>query len=156
MNRSELEQRGFDGWISLLGADSSPAVPALPGVYAVAYHLGRPAAWPKVSCGGWYKGKDPTVSTARLEDEWIDGSDVIYIGKTDQTLRKRIKAFAGFGRGKAVAHQGGRLIWQLPDPQHLMIGWLVIEPSQATDEETKLLAEFEDRFGRLPFANLRH
>jgi hypothetical protein len=156
MDRAEFERRGFEGWIPLQTADSSILVPEAPGVYAVAYELGRPNIWPAVSCGGWYKGNDPSVTSDRLDTEWIDDCDIVYIGKTDQTLRKRIKAFARYGRGDAVAHQGGRLIWQLPKVQHLLIGWRKLEVGQPTAREADLFREFVASYGRLPFANLRY
>jgi hypothetical protein len=108
VNRAELERRGFEGWIPLLTADTSLLLPTIPGVYAVAYDLGRPTEWPTVSCGGWYKGKDPSVASDRLDAEWHDDCDIVYIGKTDQTLRKRIRPSPDLGvekplRTKAVA-----------------------------------------------------
>lgn len=156
MNRAELERRGFDGWIPLLTADASLLVPQSPGVYAVAYDLGRPTIWPTASCGGWYKGKNPSVDSDRLDAEWVDDCEIVYIGKTDQTLRKRIKAFARYGQGMAVAHAGGRLIWQLPNVQNLLIGWQTLGPGEATAREADLFREFVASFGRLPFANLRY
>ena len=156
MNRAELQRRGFEGWIPLLTADASPLVPGTPGVYAVTYELGRPAPWPASSCGGWYKGNDPSVPSDRLDSEWLNDCDIVYIGKTDQTLRKRIKAFARYGRGEAVAHQGGRLIWQLPNVENLLIGWQTLDVGQATTREADLFGEFVAKFGRLPFANLRY
>lgn len=155
MHRIDLGESGFIGWMSLLAADSSPAIPAQAGVYAVAYDAGRPARWANKSCGGWHKGRDPTVTADVLESNWVDGSDIVYIGKTDQSLRTRIRAFARFGQGKAVAHWGGRLVWQLPQPERLMIGWRIHGRGAAHAEEQKLFRAFYDRYDVLPFANLR-
>jgi hypothetical protein len=43
---------------------------------------------------------------------WVDGAEVVYIGKADQ-LKRRLTQFADFGGGKPIGHWGGRLIWQL-------------------------------------------
>ena len=155
MNRVELEQRGFNNWIPLLGADRSTALPRLPGVYSVSYDEARPKTWPNESCGGWYKQRDPAVDPTRLDLEWVDGTDIVYLGRTDRTLAKRIGEFARFGSGQPVGHWGGRLIWQLPRPELVMIGWLALDAGLAVERESALLAEFFRTFGRLPFANLR-
>lgn len=155
MNRADLENRGFAIWTPLQRAAGIKLLPELPGVYAVSYAREAPFDWPTGSCGGWHKGRDPTVHPDRLRAEWVEGTDVVYIGKTDRTLAKRISEFARFGNGEPVAHWGGRLIWQLPDPSLLTIGWLALAPGQASNAETVMLGEFFDRFGKLPFANLR-
>ena len=155
MNRLDLEQRGFTTWIPLLGADRSASVPRLPGVYAVSYPGDCPENWPTKSCGGWHKGRNPAVDSGRLAVEWVDVTDIVYIGRTDRTLAKRIGEFARFGRGEPVGHWGGRLIWQLPDPAQLMIGWLALDAGTAAARESELLTEFVEAFDRLPFANLR-
>jgi hypothetical protein len=155
VNRADLEQRGFTGWIPLLSADASSTLPNFPGVYAVAYNLDRPKIWPNESRGGWHKGRNPAVDADRLDREWVDGTDIVYLGKTDRTLKQRICEFGQFGRGEAVAHWGGRLVWQLPELEALLIGWKVLDQDAATSEESVLLREFVDSFSRLPFANLR-
>ena len=155
MIRFELEQRGFNNWIPLLGADRSTALPRQPGVYAVSYGEARPKSWPNESCGGWHKKRNPAVDPARLNLEWVDGTDIVYLGRTDRTLAKRIGEFARFGSGQLVGHWGGRLIWQLPRPDLLTIGWLPLDPGLAAERESALLAEFVSVFDRLPFANLR-
>jgi hypothetical protein len=139
----------------LIQANASPKLPTSPGVYAVAYDLDRPKVWPSMSCGGWHKGHDPTVTAQRLDQEWVDGTNIVYLGKTDRTLRKRLSEFSRFGKGEAVAHWGGRLIWQLPQVEKLLVGWRQVEIGMATSEESNLLNEFSDTFGHLPFANLR-
>lgn len=129
--------------------------PHLPGVYAVAYEFGRPDEWPLSSCGGWHKGRDPTVAIKRLAENWVDGSDIVYVGRTDRTLAKRLKEFSRFGSGQPVAHWGGRLIWQLPNVSGLSVGWRALDAGLAIPEESALLEEFIEDHGRLPFANLK-
>lgn len=155
MRRSDLELLGLTGWVPLLEVLGSTNLPSFPGIYAVSYDAGQPLSWPNKSVGGWHKGRDPAVSQSQLDANWVDGADIVYIGKTDRILAKRIREFARFGRGEAVAHWGGRLVWQLPHPNRAMIGWLSLEPGQAIGLERRLLREFFDEHGRLPFANLR-
>lgn len=155
MKQIDLEQLGFVGWMPLREANASPKLPTSPGVYAVTYDLSRPRVWPCKSCGGWHKGRDPTVTGQRLDREWVDGTDIVYLGKTDRTLLQRLSEFSRFGNGEAVAHWGGRLIWQLPQVERLLVGWRPLDVGMATSEERALLLEFLDTFGRLPFANLR-
>lgn len=155
MTRADLEADGFVGWIPLTEAHELKAAPRLPGVYAVLYPLDSPAVWPGKSSGGWHKGRDPAVSEDVLRQNWVDGSEIVYIGMTERTLAKRISEFSRFGRGLPVAHWGGRLVWQLPDVEALSIGWLPLEPASARAEESRLLQEFVSVFGRLPFANLK-
>ena len=156
MKRVDLEQSRFVGWIPLLKADASSVLPLLPGIYAVVYDLDRPRVWPSRSCGGWHKGRDPAVAAHRLDYEWVDGTDIVYLGKTDRTLCKRLGELARFGRGEPVAHWGGRLIWQLPQVDKLLVGWRTLDSGKASSEEKSLLSAFADTFGRLPFANLRN
>ena len=75
---------------------------------------GSPATFAERSCGGWFKGKEPTVANAALVANWVENAEVVYIGKADQ-LKRRQTQFADFGIGKPVGHWGGRLIWQLPN-----------------------------------------
>lgn len=154
VNRADLEAIGFSGWTPLISVEHHPHLPRQPGVYAVAYPPGRPKQWPTQSCGGWYRG-DPAIAVHRLDQRWVDASDIVYIGKTDRTLAQRITEFARFGNGMPVAHWGGRLIWQLPLVPRLLIGWRTVEAGQAVATEAALLAAFFHSFGRLPFANLR-
>jgi hypothetical protein len=155
VKRLELERRGFVGWIPLLAAARSKLLPVEPGVYAVSYNLDKPVVWPAKNVGGWHKGRDPSIESHALAANWVEETDIVYLGKTDRTLAKRITEFARFGNGEPVGHWGGRLVWQLPEPSRLMIGWNALQPAKAISTETELLTEFHATFGKLPFANLR-
>jgi hypothetical protein len=61
-----------------------------------------------------------------------------------------------FGSGQSCAHHGGRYIWQLADSGQLLLFWKQIKNGMAATEEKRLLLEFSERYGCLPFANLRH
>ena len=120
------------------------------------YAEGRPEKWPPTSCGGWHKGRDPVVPLDRLALEWVDGTDIVYIGKAEQTLAKRLGELARFGAGEVVPHWGGRMIWQLPKVAALTVCWMPSpEKGGAGRDEVKLLQAFVAAHGRLPFANLR-
>lgn len=92
-----------------------------------------------------------------LKAKWVEDTGIMYIGKTDKTLHKRISDYIKFGCGKDVAHRGGRAIWQLPDSDNLEIGWKVIDTTaSAAAVESDLLRQFKlTHNDLLPFANWR-
>lgn len=113
------------------------------------------------SPAGWFKGRNPTVSCSRLEAEWVDGAEVLYIGKASASsskrgLRRRLDEYRRHGAGSPIGHWGGRLLWQVDDSEELLVAW---RPSpadvSAVTEERMLLERFRTTYGRLPFANLR-
>ena len=103
------------------------------------------------SVGGRFKGSDPTVPVAGLEDKRLDGVPTLYIGRATD-LRKRVDLLARYGRGEPVAHQGGRYLWQIAEHDRLRVAWK-LDPDPV-GAEAELLEEFEAVFGQLPFANL--
>lgn len=134
--RSNLEKAGFTGWLPFAGIRTS-GCPTTGGVYVVTYNAESPVAFSERSCGGWFKGKDPTVALNALTANWVDGAEVVYIGKADQ-LRRRLTQYADFGAGKPVGHWGGRLIWQLPCPDQLIVGWKETPGRIPVEVETEL------------------
>lgn len=90
-----------------------------------------------------------------LESKWVDDTQIIYIGKTDSSLRKRLGTYMRFGQGKDAPHRGGRAIWQLPDSDEFVVGWRFVGANEsARDLENRLLVEFKNHHrGKLPFAN---
>jgi hypothetical protein len=93
---------------------------------------------------------------AELEARWIAETPIVYIGKAGApgsrvTLRSRLVQYMRFGSGDPVAHWGGRAIWQLEDAPELLVCWR--PEGQPRQVEKELLAEFRQRFGRLPFGN---
>ena len=150
--RGWLADRRFGGWARLRSVESVAAAPASPGVYAVVHDAAEPIEWVR-NCGGWFKGRDPSVTSDRLKANWVCGASTVYIGKA-VVLRRRLREFARFGNGAAVGHWGGRLVWNLPRPDDLRVGWRLAESeSKALAEEARLIAEFRDFFGKPPFAN---
>jgi hypothetical protein len=87
--RQELEKAGFFGWVEF-PAISSTDCPSSGGVYVISYGGGNPADYPERSCGGWFKGKNPTVPLEALTDNWVSDAEVVYVGKANQ-LRRRLR-----------------------------------------------------------------
>lgn len=119
------------------------------------YSGAKPTKYSNRSPAGWFKGKDPSVRSEVLVANWVDGAEVVYIGKADQ-LKRRLSQFADFGAGKAVGHWGGRLIWQLPDVTALRVAWLETPGRVPVRVEAELIALFRQTYGKSPFANEPH
>ena len=105
--RADLEAAGFAGWQTwseLRTADFS-AVPCRPGAYLVFRPSDSSPSFVHPSRAGLFKGQDPSVPRKRLQREWADGANVVYIGKADfrkrprevEALRLRLSEFAAFG-----------------------------------------------------------
>ncbi|MEY9965591.1 hypothetical protein ABIA33_003637 [Streptacidiphilus sp. MAP12-16] len=153
-----LELRGFNGFVSF----SDVAVSQIPrggGIYVVMRIADRAPSFQTASTAGWRKQRDPAVSVKKLAEKWVDGAEVVYIGKAaagaagGHGLRGRLAQYARHGLG-GTSHHGGRYIWQLQDSAALLVGWKPSE--QPREAEKALIAEFEALYGGLPFANLNH
>ena len=152
--RSSLEQAGFVGWIPFAAIRTS-VCPAVGGVYVITYGGSEPVAFAERSSGGWFKGRDPTVPRDALLANWVEGAEVVYIGKADQ-LKRRLTQFADFGAGRPVGHWGGRLIWQLPDVDTMRVAWKETPGRVPIEVESELIAAFRQAPGKPPFANDPH
>ncbi len=158
MRTADLIGQGFGGGIPFGELKQRQAeLPPEPGVYAVATPGAFRPEFLAVGSGGFFKGKNPNVPIARLQANWVAGTDVLYFGKAGghglrSSLRGRLSQYHDFGNG--AAHYGGRLIWQLRDAMDLLVYWMVTceEPRYV---ERELLTGFRAAFGALPFANLR-
>ena len=144
-----------------LHANRCQGVPRQPGVYLVIRAPTDGRVFSTQSCGGRFKGKDPTVPVERLHRLWIDGAIVLYIGKAGggdsaALLQERLWAYMRFGAGEPVGHWGGRLIWQLENCHDLAICWKASVEVDAAKLEGDLIREFARTYGRRPFANLRN
>jgi hypothetical protein len=153
--RPALETEGFVGWVDFQAMKAQDKVPSSGGVYVVARMTTESPAFRKASVGGWFKGKDPTVARDALEANWVDGAEVVYIGKADQ-LRRRLRQFADFGTGKPIGHWGGRLIWQLTECETLLVAWRETPGQVPKDVETAMIDAFRKAYGKPPFANDPH
>lgn len=103
--------------------------------------------------------KYPSYTKTELEGKWVEGTQIIYIGKAggsdlNTELHKRLSAYIRFGKGKKAAHGGGRSIWQLADAQELVVCWLVLSDEEPCNVESNMIAEFrKEHDGMRPFAN---
>ena len=109
----KLKDEGFKGFVRVEELMRNTNLPEdEKGVYVVLYTIGTYPIFLQVGTGGFFKDKDPNVSIEELKANWIDGEQVIYIGKAT-SLRNRLSQYMKFGSGKKVGHKGGRYIWQL-------------------------------------------
>lgn len=153
----ELIAAGFTGFktVKQMNNGGLSSVTEAQGVYMILY-LSSSGEMPKflpVGTGGFFKGEDPNVSIAELQNNWVEGTPVVYIGKAT-SIKKRLYQYMRFGQGKNVGHKGGRYIWQIPNSENLVVCWKPTkEDSRAV--EAGLIQQFVAEFGKRPFANLR-
>jgi hypothetical protein len=130
------------------------------GVYLVVRESNRPVCFLETSSGGHFKGRNPSVPVSVLRSRWLDPPKVVYIGKAggttvSTTIQVRLRSFMQFGSGHRCAHWGGRYIWQLCDAADLLVYWKSTPCKDPRQVERTLLQEFVQKYGQLPFANLR-
>ena len=146
----------FDGYSTIKELKNScKAVPTGKGIYVVFRESYENPEFLTKGTGGLHKGKDLNYPVEELVEKWVYKEQIIYIGKTDQSLRKRISAFMKYGSGYDVAHRGGRAIWQLSDSADFIVAWKVLpENVSAREIEFQLIQEFKSQhLGKHPFAN---
>lgn len=154
-----LREGGFVGFVPLVALQASD-VPTAPGVYAVLRRTTASPVFLEASAGGRFKGKDPSAPSEVLGRKWVDGAEVLYIGKATpgsagrRGLQKRLDEFRRFGAGEPVGHWGGRYVWQLADRDELLVAWNATH-EDASVVESRMLRDFVAHYGALPFANLR-
>jgi hypothetical protein len=87
-----------------------------------------------------------------LESEnrrWLRSEPVVYIGKADQTIQKRVGQFYQQECGKRSPHAGGQAILLLDCDL-----WVYWSPSSSPlDSERTMLRAFEKETGQAPFGN---
>jgi len=162
----QLEQvkgKGFSGFktVAQLWQDHS-VLTKDPGVYLILHpDCSKNQLIPK-GPGGFFKQRDPNVDIAKLSARWISNCHLQYIGQagagvnSTATLNSRLKQYLDFGKGLPVGHYGGRYIWQLKHHPELLVAWKATPNLNPRTEEKRLIAEFEQFYGKLPFANINH
>ena len=160
MKIKKMKSTGFSGFESIQSLINNDCinVPDEKGIYFVLKDIGK-VEFLKASIGGHFKGKDPTVSVQLLNDRWVEGPLVIYIGQSgggssQATLKRRLKQFMKFGQGLPIGHWGGRLIWQLKDNRKLKICWKSYINDDPRLIEKALIVNFNQVYGKNPFANI--
>ena len=157
---AEIKKAGFGGFrrVRELVSDRN-ILPDVQGVYMVLYINSLPPIFLANGTGGFFKGRNPNVPVDVLESSWVQGTPVIYIGKaggsdSSATLKSRLRQYLRFGQGKKVGHWGGRYIWQLENPDDLVMCWKAVTDEEPRELEVRLIQKFVSDFGKLPYANL--
>ena len=154
-----MKNSGFTGFLTIgvLRESRKELLPSK-GVYFVLYTSESTPTFVERGSGGFFKGKNPNVSMNILKEKWVEETKLVYIGRGGQkgknsTLHSRLSDYLRFGQGKNVGHWGGRYIYQIENPENLVICWKYInEPEEV---ESELLDKFINTYGKLPFGNLR-
>ena len=162
MNLTDLKAKGFIGFKTMAELMVNPSlISQSKGVYVVLYQGESTPTFLRVGTGGFFKGKDPNVSLSELEDNWVDGTSIVYIGEaggvgSSASLQSRLKQYLRFGQGANVGHWGGRYIWQIADAKNLVVCWKPLADADPREIEHQMIEEFKaSHHGLRPFANLK-
>ena len=129
MDSQILMQQGFEGFVTIDKLKSDPyQIPTKQGVYVVLLPQDSKPAFLENGTGGFFKDKNPNVPISELKANWVNNTDIIYIGKAGgsssrATLQSRLIQYLKFGMGIKIGHWGGRYIWQLANSDNLLICW---------------------------------
>lgn len=161
MREQYRDFEGFTGFHSVDHyRDNMHQIPQQPGVYVLLRATDMKPDFQVIGSGGHFKDRNPNVSLRELDENWVPGAKVVYIGKaggagSSATLRGRLDQLLKFGAGRKIGHWGGRLLWQLADREELLLGWMPITDGEPEIEEVKMITEFRNHYGQRPFANLK-
>ena len=156
----QLRKCGFVGFKTVLELmNSCKDIPKEKGVYVVLREKNeKPIILGKrpFDC---QEDKYPSYMKSELEAKWVDGTQIVYIGKaggSDQKtgLHKRLSTYIRFGKGQRASHGGGRSIWQLADAKELVVCWRVLSEEEPRCVEERMISEFRESHSDMrPFAN---
>ena len=80
---------------------------------------------------------------------WLPNETIVYIGKTDETIRKRVGAFYRHKCGDKSPHAGGQILKLLQCDL-----WVYWSPAaNPYDIEQRMICAFREETGQAPFAN---
>lgn len=159
----ELLDEGFRGFLPFQDVrqqniQNDGGIPGSPGVYLVLRTETTAPHFLAKGFGGTHKARKANVSLLELEENWVTGASVLYIGKASQRkdgggLWDRIEEYSIAGKGQKHGHSGGEYIWQLADARDLLVAWKVVPSGTETQLEKALILAFRDRYKKVPFAN---
>lgn len=89
------------------------------------------------------------IDMAYEQQRWLEGEPIIYIGKTDMPISKRIGQFYNHQFGNRSPHAGGQILLLLECD--LSVYWAPSLTPLKTEKE--MLNHFKRRNEKLPFAN---
>lgn len=114
----------------------------------------KPFVFLQKNGGGDMKAyQDPCYSLSYLQEQYVNGTCILYIGKSTN-MRRRLRSYMRFGQGKRASHGGGRAIWQMTDVDDFVICWAeTLENSRMV--EWRMIQAFKlSHEGKRPFANM--
>ena len=132
------------------------SLPVDAGVYLVVRDSTDGPSFAQESPAGWFKQKDPSYPISVVNENWVLGAKLVYIGKAAgrRGLRQRVCQLIDFGYGKAIGHRGGRALWHLEDFPTFRLSWQVCDATAADEFESQLIQQFREHHGARPFANM--
>lgn len=158
--KEQLQRCGFVGFKTVLELmNSCKDIPKEMGVYVVLREKSEKPVILEKRPFACQEERYPSYPKSELEAKWVDGTQIVYIGKAgglDQKtgLHKRLSTYIRFGKGQKAAHGGGRSIWQLGDAKELVVCWRVLSEEEPRSVEERMISEFRElHSGMRPFAN---
>ncbi|MDR0617136.1 MAG: hypothetical protein LBG29_10045 [Synergistaceae bacterium] len=158
---SQESPYGFSGFVLIgeLMDKNCEQVPSVPGIYIVSVPKGFEHKFLPESPVLPRRQVARFKSVNCLEKKWVEGTTVIYIGKSGgdhkkATLRHRLRAYMRSGSGKNARHYGGEYIWQLERIRSCPVAWMPLLEGDPEKAEGDLIDRFTEQYdNRLPFAN---
>ena len=117
-----------------------------PGVYAVA-RVSNPME-AGVACGLPLK-ETPEIDLEYERRRWLECEPIVYVGKTDRSIRKRVAEFRRQICGQPGSHHGGQIIKLLQCD--LWVYWTPTDDPAGAEFDR--LCGFKQKAGHLPFGN---
>lgn len=87
---------------------------------------------------------------------WIYDTSILYIGQTNGSLNRRINDYFCHVIGDKNNHNGGQWIKTLSILGQTIVHWVPVVDKNPKVVEEDLLNTFYQKYGRLPFANIRY
>lgn len=130
------------------------------GLYSITIPYGYKVDFiPPEDCRDYNVINPWTIS--KLKDKWVNNVDIVYYGiagkQSQRSLRQRLMDLIKHGSGKITdrgPHKGGEILWQLKQYEKLFLWILPTEgPPTPRNIENTILHTFNNKVGKLPFAN---